>query len=161
MKKIATILTLFVISTYPSFEYQRKGAGASALKTRLSGETVANGETLLLEITRPDTVVLGHITAGLGDTTALRLYEHPVLADDGYFALVGINYYAEPYSDTIHVMWTEDDISYTRSLPFQVTRGSYPSSRVTGVPQSRVTPSSADYRRIARERKEIGAGIPC
>ena len=58
MKKTAIILTLFVIGAYPSFEQQRVGAGASALKTRLSGETVANGETLLLEITRPDTVVL-------------------------------------------------------------------------------------------------------
>ncbi len=157
MKKTAIILTLFVIGAYPSFEQQRVGAGASALKTRLSGETVANGETLLLEITRPDTVVLEHITAGRGDTTALRLYEHPVLKDDGFFALVGIDYYAEPYADTIHVMWTEDDLSHTRSLPFRVTRGSYPSSRVTGVPQSRVTPSAVDYRRIARERREIGA----
>ncbi|HCQ04738.1 MAG TPA: hypothetical protein DIT99_30515, partial [Candidatus Latescibacteria bacterium] len=57
---------------------------------------------------------------------------------------------------TIHVEWTEMDRIYDRSLPFQIVRGPYKSEVIRGVPQSRVTPSAADYRRIARERRIIG-----
>ena len=154
---IAIILVLLVITSYPSFEYQRAITGETALETKISGNEVANGETLLLEIIPSDTVLIENITSGLGDTSAVRLFDHPVEPGGAYFALIGINYYAQPYDDTLHVHWTESDMSFARSIPFSVVRGTYKSTRITGVPQSRVTPSAADYRRIARERREIAA----
>ncbi|MBT5874777.1 MAG: M23 family metallopeptidase [Candidatus Latescibacteria bacterium] len=158
MKLIAaSVIVFLIIAAYPSFQYQRMLVGAPALETRVSGAQVANGETLLLEIIQADTVALGHIAVGIGDTTALRLYPHPAEEDDALFAMLGIDYYARPYEDTLRVMWTEDDIFYERAIPFAVVSGTYPSTRITGVPQSRVTPSAADYRRIARERRQIGA----
>lgn len=158
MKLIAaSVLVLLLIAVYPSFQYQRTLVGAPAIETRISDAQVANGETLLLEIIQADTVALGHITAGIGDTTKLRLYPHPAEDDHAVFAMLGIDYYARPYEDTLRVMWTEDDIFHERAIPFAVVSGSYPSTHISGVPQSRVTPSAADYRRIARERREIGA----
>lgn len=154
-KIIALILVCFIIGVYPSFLPPRVLHGTGALVTRMSSTEASNGHTLLLEITPQDSVALRYITAVRGDTTTLRLYDHPKKQDGSSFALIGISYFASHGPDTIHVGWTEDDIAYGRALPFTIVEGPYRSEQIRGVPQSRVTPSAADYRRIARERKKI------
>ncbi len=86
-----------------------------------------------------------------------RLYPHPTAPDGVLFALIGIPYRAAPGPDTVHVEWTESDRVFDRALPFNIVAGPYRSEQIRGVPQSRVTPSVADFRRIARERKIIAA----
>ncbi len=87
----------------------------------------------------------------------LRMYPHPTGSDGALFALIGIPYHAAPGSDTVHVEWTESDRVFDRDLPFTIVPGPYRSEQIRGVPQNRVTPSAADYRRIAQERKVIAA----
>ena len=53
--------------------------------------------------------------------------------------------------------WTESDRVFGRELPFTIVAGPYRSEQIRGVPQSRVTPSVTDFRRIALERKIISA----
>ncbi len=84
-----------------------------------------------------------------------RLYPHPTAPDGVLFTLIGIPYRTEPGPDTVHVEWTESDRIFDRELPFRVVPGPYRSEQIRSVPQSRVTPSAADVRRIARERKII------
>ncbi len=86
-----------------------------------------------------------------------RMYPHPTAPDGATFTLVGIPYGASPGPDTLHVEWTESDRIFGRELPFSVVAGPYRSEQISGVPQNRVTPSAADFRRIARERKIIAA----
>ncbi len=85
----------------------------------------------------------------------LRLYPHPTAPDGVLFALIGIPYRAAPGPDTVHVEWTESDRIFDRELPFTIVAGPYRSEQIRGVPQSRITPSVADFRRIAREQKII------
>ena len=87
----------------------------------------------------------------------LRMYPHPTEPEGVLFALIGIPYRAAPGPDTVHVQWTESDRVFDRELPFTIVAGPYRSEQIRGVPQNRVTPSAADYRRIARERKIIAA----
>ncbi len=84
-----------------------------------------------------------------------RLYPHPTAPDGVLFTLIGISYRTEPGPDTVHVEWTESDRIFDRELPFTVVPGPYRSEQIRGVPQSRVTPSAEDVRRITRERKII------
>lgn len=88
-------------------------------------------------------------------TDRLRFYPHPTEPADVLFALIGIPYRAAPGPDTVHVEWTESDRVFDKELPFTIVAGPYRSEQIRGVPQSRVTPSVADFRRIARERKII------
>ena len=94
------------------------------------------------------------LTVSTGDRIH-RLYPHPTAAEGVLFTLIGIPYRTEPGPDTVHVEWTESDRIFDRELPFTVVPGPYRSEQIRGVPQSRVTPSAADVRRIARERTII------
>ena len=102
-------------------------------------------------------------TASVSDIVAasggkrLRLYPHPTAPDGVLFALIGIPYRAAPGPDTVHVEWTESDRIFDRELPFTIVAGPYRSEQIRGVPQSRITPSVADFRRIAQEQKIIAA----
>ncbi len=155
MKIIAIImLTVLCLGGESFFDEIRIYQGAMALDIRLSSTEVANGHTLLFECI-PRTLDAALDLTATRDTTALRLYPHPTEPTGAHFSLMGISYYAELQPDTIHVEWTEMDRIYDRSLPFRIVRGPYKSETVSGVPQSRVTPSAVDYRRIARERKII------
>jgi murein DD-endopeptidase MepM/ murein hydrolase activator NlpD len=156
MKFIALIaLTTLGLGSESFFDQPRVYRGATALDIQLSDTAVANGHTLLFECVPRSMDAVFDLRAAR-DTTALRLYTHPTEPSGAYFSLMGIPYYTERQSDTIHVEWTEMDRIYDRSLPFRIVRGPYRSETISGVPQNRVTPSAADYRRIARERKIIG-----
>ena len=96
------------------------------------------------------------LTVSTGDRIH-RLYPHPTESDGTLFTLIGIPYGAAPGPDTLHVEWTESDRIFGRDLPFSVVAGPYRSEQIRGVPQNRVTPSAADFRRIARERRIIAA----
>lgn len=157
LKSIVFILVLFCVGAGPVFDPPRAFSGAGGLIMRLSSPEVANGHTLLLEITLPDsTVPVRHVYARQSDRS-LRVFAHPARPRLGRFALIGIPYLAEPGADTVLVGWTENDLAYTRTLSFRVVHGPYKSEQIRGVPQSRVTPSPADLRRIEREKAEIAA----
>lgn len=136
------------------FQKIRVYSSGDTVDLRLSSSEVANGHTLLFEYIPGLTDAVYNFTA-VRDTTALRLYPHPTEPEGAEFALIGIPYNAEMRSDTIHVEWTESDRIYNRRLPFRIVLGPYKSEQIRGVPQNRVTPSAADYRRIARERRII------
>lgn len=96
------------------------------------------------------------LTVSTGDRVH-SLYPHPTAPDGVLFALIGIPYRAAPGPDTVYVEWTESDRIFDRELPFAIVAGPYRSEQIRGVPQSRVTPSVADFRRIAREQRIIAA----
>ncbi len=155
--KIITMIVLIALGLGGEsfFEKIRVYRGVTALDVRLSSPEVANGHALLFECIPKVIDTVFDLTVAR-DTTALRLYAHPTEPSGAFSVLIGIPYYAKLRSDTIHVEWTEMDRIYDRSLPFQIVRGPYKSEVIRGVPQSRVTPSAADYRRIAKERRIIG-----
>lgn len=101
-------------------------------------------------------VPVADLTVSTGDRIH-SLYPHPTAADGVLFTLIGIPHRAAPGPDTVYVEWTESDRIFDRELPFAIVAGPYRSEQIRGVPQSRVTPSIADFRRIAREQKVIAA----
>ena len=162
----------FCLGGEPFFDGDRTYPGARDVSFRLSGSEVANGHTLLLEciakvsenardsgVTRSDAgsadpAQITDLVVVRGDRSH-RLYAHPTEFDGFLFTLIGIPYRAAPGPDTLYVEWTESDRIFYRELPFSVVTGPYRSERIRGVPQNRVTPSPADYRRIERERTVI------
>lgn len=174
---LTLVMTAVCLGGEPFFHAPRTYLGERAFSLRLSDGRVANGHTLLLEYVpagpgaeagrvanlpaaRVDlTGPIGpaaDLTVSSGDRIH-RLYPHPTAPDGVLFTLVGIPYGTAPGPDTLHVEWTESDRIFGRELPFRVIDGPYRSEQIRGVPQSRVTPSLTDFRRIARERKIIAA----
>lgn len=153
-------LTAICLGGETFFHAPRAYLGEQAFSFRLSDGRVANGHTLLLEcIPEGPGVEAGHVadlTVSTG-TRIHRLYPHPTEVDSVLFTLIGIPYGTAPGPDTLHVEWTESDRIFNRGLPFSVVAGPYRSEQIRGVPQNRVTPSTEDFRRIARERKIIAS----
>ncbi len=155
---LTLVLTAVCLGGETFFYAPRAYLGERAFSLRLSDERVANGHTLLLECIPDGSAVEAESVADLTVSTGariLRMYPHPTASDGVLFALIGIPYRAAPGPDTVHVEWTENDRIFDRELPFTIVPGPYRSEQIRGVPQSRVTPSAADFRRIARERKII------
>lgn len=172
---LTLVLTAVCLGGEPFFQGPRVYLGEQALSFSLSDDRVANGHTLLLEcivngpgleagrvadlpVARVDLAGPAGRVADLAVSTGagiLRLYRHPTEPGNVLFTLIGIPYRAAPGPDTVHVEWTESDRIFGRELPFDIVPGPYRSEQIRGVPQSRVTPSAADFRRIARERKII------
>lgn len=170
-------LTAICLGGETFFHAPRAYLGEQAFSLRLSDGRVANGHTLLLEcipdshgveagrvadlpVARVDLAGPAGPVADLTVSTGARIhrtYAHPTDPNGVLFTLIGIPYGTAPGPDTLHVEWTESDRIFDRELPFSVVPGPYRSEQIRGVPQNRVTPSAADYRRIARERKTIAA----
>lgn len=178
-------LTAICLGGETFFHAPRVYLGERVFSLRLSEERVANGHTLLLEcvpdgpgaeagrdlaeeagraadlpIERVDLAGPADRVSDLTITTGdriHRLYPHPTAPEGVLFALIGIPYRAAPGPDTVYVEWTESDRVFGRELPFTIVAGPYRSEQIRGVPQSRVTPSVTDFRRIAREQKIIAA----
>ncbi|MDE0232807.1 MAG: hypothetical protein OXN93_11060, partial [bacterium] len=182
---LALALTAVCLGGETFFHAPRAYLGERAFSLHLSDERVANGHTLLLQCI-PDgadmeagrnpgeeagreadlPVEQVDLAGPAGRATDLtvstgtrihRLYPHPTAPEGVLFALIGIPYRAAPGPDTVHVEWTESDRIFERELPFTIVAGPYRSEQIRGVPQSRVTPSVTDFRRIAREQKIIAA----
>lgn len=153
-------LTAVCLGGETFFHAPRNYLGERAFSLRLSDEQVANGHTLLLECVPAGPGVepgrAAELTVWAG-TRSHRLYPHPTKPEGVLFALIGIPYRAAPGPDTVYVEWTESDRIFDRELPFAIVAGPYRSEQIRGVPQSRVTPSVADFRRIAREQRIIAA----
>ncbi len=169
-------LTAVCLGGETFFHAPRAYLGERAFSLRLSDERVANGHTLLVEYIPDgpgeeacrdlaeeagrDLAEEACRAADLTVSTSARihrLYPHPTASDGVLFALIGIPYRAAPGPDIVHVEWTESDRAFGRELPFTIVPGPYRSEQIRGVPQSRVTPSVTDFRRIAREQKIIAA----
>ena len=165
---LALALTAVCLGGETFFHAPRAYLGERAFSLHLSDERVANGHTLLLQCSPygPDMEAgrnpgedagrAADLTVSTG-TRIHRLYPHPTGPEGVLFALIGIPYRAAPGPDTVHVAWTESDRVFDRELPFTIVAGPYRSEQIRGVPQSRVTPSVTDFRRIAREQKIIAA----
>ena len=151
-------LTAVCLGGETFFHAPRAYLGERAFSFRLSEGRVANGHTLLLECIPDGTGVEAGRVSDLTVSTGARIhrtYAHPTNSDGVLFTLIGIPYSTAPGLDTLHVEWTESDRIFGRELTFSVIAGPYRSEQIRGVPQNRVTPSAADFRRIARERKTI------
>lgn len=130
--------------------------GGDALNPHLPTATVANGHTLLLEITQRDSMPVDY-KAARRDTTAVHLYPRPGVDPNASFALIGIPYETKPGPDTLSLEWSVGDNLYTRDIPFRIVSGPYKAESIKGVDQSRVAPDVAALKRIAEERKIIAA----
>lgn len=128
--------------------------GADTLNSNLPTAIVANGHTLLLEISKNNSVQVDY-WAVRRDTTAIRLYQRPGVDPNASFALIGIPYETKPGPDTLSLEWSVGDHLYTREIPFRIVAGPYKAESITGVDQSRVAPDAAALERIASERKII------
>ena len=141
---------------------EEAGNGAASLVERVD---LAGADGRVVDLASADgrVVDLAGPTGRVTDLTVStgarrhRLYPHPTAPDGVLFTLIGIPYRAAPGPDTLHVEWTESDRVFGRELPFTIVTGPYRSEQIRGVPQSRVTPSITDFRRIAREQKIIAA----
>lgn len=180
---LALALTAVCLGGETFFQSPRAYLGEQALLFSLSGDRVAHGHTLLLEcipdgpgedagrvadlpverVERAGPSERAGPAGRVADLTVStgarihRLYPHPTAPEGVLFALIGVPYRAAPGPDTVHVEWTESDRIFERELPFTIVAGPYRSEQIRGVPQSRVTPSVTDFRRIAREQKIIAA----
>ena len=157
---LTLVLTAVCLGGETFFHAARTYTGEQAFSFHLSDGRVANGHTLLLKCIPDDPGVEAGRVADLTVSTGARIlpmYPHPTEPDGVLFALIGIPYPTAPGPDTVHVEWTESDRLFGRELPFAIVAGPYRSEQIRGVPQNRVTPSAADLRRIARERKVIAA----
>ena len=128
--------------------------GADALNSHLPMAIVANGHTLLLEVSKKDSIAVDYMAARR-DTIAVRLYPRPGVDPNASFALIGIPYETKPGPDTLSLEWMVGDNLYTRDIPFRIVAGPYKAESITGVDQSRVAPDAAALKRIAAERKVI------
>ncbi len=174
---LTLVLTAVCLGGETFFHAARTYSGEQAFSFHLSDGRVANGHTLLLKcipddpgveagrvadlpVARADLAGPAGRVADLTVSTGARIlpmYPHPTEPDGVLFTLIGIPYPTAPGPDTVHVEWTESDRLFGRELPFAIVAGPYRSEQIRGVPQNRVTPSAADLRRIARERKIIAA----